>query len=155
MWRKKSRRQSSNSLPEKPQVQMPYPCWSIQAWWRHAATEVDRHFPPYVGWGSNTSAAQRCVHHPPLQKGKSSAFWQLQRNFSPRHSIKDIGTGAAQPPSPIGTRPISRESMRLPRWPWDRWHDLRCQPTAGEMPRAVWRPLHNIHWLNQDVWHCL
>ena len=31
----------------------------------------------------------------------------------------DIGMGYAQPPdSPLGTRPTSRESMRLPRWPW-------------------------------------
>ena len=131
-----------------------HPCRSI---YKHGGDMLtDRPFLPYVGWGSNTSAAQRCVHHPPLQKGKSPALWQLQRNLSPGHSRKDIGTGYAQPPdSPLGTRPTSRESMRLPRWPWDRWHDLRCMPTAGEMPRAVWRPLHNIHWINQGVWHCL
>ena len=84
-----------------------------------------------MGWGSNTSAAQRCIHHPPLQKGKSPALWQLQRNLSPDHSRKDIGTGYAQTPdSPLGTRPTSRESMRIPRWPWDRWHDLRGPPTT-------------------------
>ena len=38
----------------------------------------------------------------------------IQESLSPGHS-----TGAAQPAdSQLGTRPTSRESMRLPRWPW-------------------------------------
>ena len=118
-----------------------HPCRSIQAWWWHVATEIDRTFLLYVGWGSNTSAAQICVHHPPLQKGKSPALWKLQRNLSPCRSRKYTDTAYAQPPdSPLGIRPTSRESVRLPRWPRDRWYDLRCPP-------GVWRPLHNMHSL--------
>ena len=118
-----------------------------QAWWWHAATEVDRPFLPYVGWESHTSAAQKCGHHPPLQNGKSPALWQLQRNLSPGHNRKDIGTGYAQPPdSPLGTRPSYFQRVNAAsEVAVDRWHDLRCPPTAGEMPRAVWRYLHNIH----------
>ena len=64
---------------------------------------------------------EEVIHQQPLQKGKSPALGQLQRNLSPGHSRKDIGTGAGQPPdSPPGTGPTSRESVRLPRWPWDR-----------------------------------
>ena len=97
-----------------------HPCRSIQARWWHVATEIDRTFLLYVGWGSNTSAAQICVHHPPLQKGKSPALWKLQRNLSPCRSRKYTGTVNTQPPdSPLGIRPTSRESVRLPRWPRD------------------------------------
>ena len=52
-----------------------HPCRSLQAWWWRAATEDDGTFLSYVGWGSNTSTAQRCVQHPPLQKGIWSAFY--------------------------------------------------------------------------------
>ena len=46
-------------------------------------------------------------------------FWRLVMILI--EFLVKFGTGAAQPPdSPLGTRPTSRESMRLPRWPWDR-----------------------------------
>ena len=54
-----------------------HPCRSLQAWWWRAATEDDRPFLPYVGRGSDISAAQICVHHPPTKKGKSPALWYL------------------------------------------------------------------------------
>ena len=56
----------ANSLLEKRR--------SLQPWWWRAATEDDSPFLPYVGWVSNTLTAQRCIHHPPLQKGKSTAL---------------------------------------------------------------------------------
>ena len=97
-----------------------HPSRGIQAWWWDYATEVNRPFLPYLGRGSNTSAVQRCVNHPPLQKGKSTALWQLQRNLSPGHNREDVGTDAAQPPdSPLGTRPtqFQRVNPAVAAWP--------------------------------------